>query len=297
MFREFDFKEMAVGTLTSPQRGERRVRGIDGGGNASKGEPPHLNPLPAGERKASAWSGHLVSQDWEQFTAEDHRVWNVLFKRQLPYLGERIVTPFLEGIPKLGLDKPGIPNLDVLNERLDLLTGWRCVSVPGLVPDDAFFAMLADKRFPIGNFIRSADSLDYLEEPDCFHDIFGHVPMLAHEPLARLMQTMGRLGVEAVAAGLGEAISRLYWHTVEFGLALEGGEVKILGAGLASSFGEAHFAIEANVERPRFSLMHASRTAYRSDAFQPLYFVSDSLERTASELESLDLTRLRSLAG
>ena len=109
-------------------------------------------------------------------------------------------------------------------------------------------------RFPIGNFIRSADSLDYLEEPDCFHDIFGHVPMLAHEPVARLMQAMGRLGVEAIAAGHGEIISRLYWHTVEFGLAREGGEVKILGAGLASSFGEAHFAIEADVPRPRFTL-------------------------------------------
>ena len=238
-----------------------------------------------------------MSQDWEHFSVDEHGVWDTLFARQVPYLGERIVRPFLEGIPKLGLDRPGIPNLDRLNERLERLTGWRCVSVLGLVPDDAFFAMLADQRFPIGNFIRSADSLDYLEEPDCFHDIFGHVPMLAHEPVARLMQAMGRLGVEAVAAGLGETISRLYWHTVEFGLAREEGEVKILGAGLASSFGEAHFAIEAAVERPRFTLKDAARTAYRSDAFQPLYFVSDSLEQAATELERLDLAQLRALAG
>ncbi|HEU0311039.1 MAG TPA: phenylalanine 4-monooxygenase, partial [Sphingomicrobium sp.] len=165
------------------------------------------------------------------------------------------------------------------------------------VPDEAFFAMLADRAFPIGNFIRSADSLDYLEEPDCFHDIFGHVPMLAHEPVARLMQAMGRLGVEAVAAGLGETISRLYWHTVEFGLAREGGEVQILGAGLASSFGEAHFAVEADVPRPRFTLRDAAATAYRSDAFQPLYFVSDSLELVAAELEALNLEGLKALAG
>ncbi len=203
-------------------------------------------------------------------------------------------TPFLEGIAKLGLDRPGIPDLDRLNERLEPLTGWRCVSVPGLVPDDAFFAMLAERRFPIGNFIRSADSLDYLEEPDCFHDIFGHVPLLAHAPVARLMQAMGRLGVEAIAAGLGDTISRLYWHTVEFGLAREGGEVKILGAGLASSFGEAHFAIEADVPRPRFTLSDAAATAYRSDAFQPLYFVSDSLEEVAAELEA---ARSRRTAG
>lgn len=252
---------------------------------------------PTGLRRAVDWRVHLVPQDWEHFSAGEHRVWDSLFERQLPYLGERIVRPFLEGIPKLGLDQPGIPNLGRLNERLERLTGWQCVSVPGLVPDDAFFAMLADKRFPIGNFIRSADSLDYLEEPDCFHDIFGHVPMLGHEPVARLMQAMGRLGVEAVAAGLGETISRLYWHTVEFGLAREDGEVKILGAGLASSFSEAHFAIEADVERPRFTLTDAARTAYRSDAFQPLYFVSDSLERAASELESLGLVQLRALAG
>jgi len=243
------------------------------------------------------WSKHLVPQEWEEFTAEEHDVWDRLFARQLPYLGSRIVTPFLEGIPLLGLDEPGIPNLDRLNERLEHLTGWRCVSVPGLVPDDAFFAMLADRAFPIGNFIRGAGSLDYLEEPDCFHDIFGHVPMLAHEPIARLMQAMGRLGVEAVANGLGETISRLYWHTVEFGLAQEAGEVKILGAGLASSFGEAHFAIEAEVPRPRFTLRDAARSGYRSDAFQPLYFVSDSLERAASDLEALDPEGLQALAG
>lgn len=249
------------------------------------------------ERVPAGWRDYLVPQDWEQFTAEEHGVWDVLFARQVPYLGSRIVTPFLEGIPKLGFDEPGIPNLERLNERLEALTGWHCVSVPGLVPDDAFFAMLADRRFPIGNFIRSADSLDYLEEPDCFHDIFGHVPILSHEPVARLMEAMGRLGVEAVAAGLGETISRLYWHTVEFGLAREDGEVKILGAGLASSFGEAHFAIEADVPRPRFTLGDAAAAAYRSDAFQPLYFVSDSLERVAAELEALDLEGLKRLAG
>ena len=249
------------------------------------------------DRQPAAWTDYLVPQQWSHFTPEEHGVWDILFERQLPYLGSRIVTPFLEGIPKLGLDEPGIPELDRLNQRLERLTGWRCVSVPGLVPDDAFFAMLAERRFPIGNFIRPAESLDYLEEPDCFHDIFGHVPMLAHEPVARLMQAMGRLGVEAVAAGLGEAISRLYWHTVEFGLAREGGEVKILGAGLASSFGEAHFAIEADVPRPRFTLGDAAATPYRSDAFQPLYFVSDSLERVAAELEALDLDGLAVLAG
>jgi phenylalanine-4-hydroxylase len=247
--------------------------------------------------RPAAWRDYLVPQDWAHFSTEEHRVWDALFARQVPYLGTRIVTPFLDGISALKLDEAGIPHLEHLNEPLERLTGWRCVSVPGLVPDDAFFAMLAEQCFPIGNFIRGADSLDYLEEPDCFHDIFGHVPLLAHEPVARLMQAMGRLGVDAVAGGFGETISRLYWHTVEFGLAREGGEVKILGAGLASSFGEAHFALEANVLRPRFTLRDAAGTGYRSDAFQPLYFVSDSLDDAAAALEALDLDGLKHLAA
>jgi len=249
------------------------------------------------DRSPAAWRDYLVPQGWAHFSAEEHGVWDTLFARQVPYLGTRIVAPFLDGIAALGVDEPGIPDLDRLNARLEPLTGWRCVSVPGLVPDDSFFAMLAERRFPIGNFIRGADSLDYLEEPDCFHDVFGHVPLLAHEPVARLMQAMGRLGVEAVGCGMGETISRLYWHTVEFGLAREGDEVKILGAGLASSFGEAHFAIEADVPRPRFTLDDAAATGYRSDAFQPLYFVSDSLDDVAAGLEALDLAGLRRLAG
>lgn len=241
------------------------------------------------------WHDFIVRQSWARFSAEEHRVWDTLFARQVPYLGTRIVRPFLDGIDALGLGAPGIPELERLNARLEPLTGWRCVPVAGLVSDGAFFAMLAERAFPIGNFIRSADSLDYLEEPDCFHDIFGHVPLLAHEPVARLMQAMGRLGVEAVAAGLGETVSRLYWHTVEFGLAREDGKVKILGAGLASSFGEAHFALEAELPRPRFTVRDAAAIGYRSDAFQPLYFVSDSLEGTAAELEGLDLHGLANL--
>lgn len=242
------------------------------------------------------WRSHVVPQDWGSFTPEEHGVWNRLFARQVPYLGARIVTPFLDGIPLLGLDAPGIPELGALNGRLTPLSGWSLVPVAGIVPDAAFFAMLAERKFPIGNFIRGADSLDYLEEPDCFHDIFGHVPMLASPAVGRLMQALGKLGVEAIAAGEGDAIARLYWHSVEFGLAREEGQVKILGAGLASSFGEAHVALEADLPRPRFTLRDAANTAYRNDRFQPLYFVADSLEAVAGELEALDLAGLKALA-
>ena len=249
------------------------------------------------EPQADDWRRYVVPQDWGHFTAEEHGVWDTLFARQVPYLGSRIVAPFLAGIPMLGLDGPGIPELGALNARLTPLTGWELVSVAGIVPDAAFFAMLAERKFPIGNFIRSAESLDYLEEPDCFHDIFGHVPMLASPAIGRLMEALGRLGVEAIAAGEGDSIARLYWHSVEFGLAREDGAIKILGAGLASSFGEAHVALEADVPRPRFTLTAAAGTPYRNDCFQPLYFVADSLEQVAADLEALDLAGLKALAG
>lgn len=254
-------------------------------------QPPIVGSAPA------SWHQQLVPQEWARFTADDHRVWDRLYKRQLPYLGDRIVRPFLDGLEGLGLGDGGIPELEALSDRLEAMTGWRLVSVAGIVPDHAFFDMLADRHFPIGNFIRSTDSLDYLEEPDCFHDIFGHVPMLANRHVARLMEAMGRLGGSAIAAGHGEQVSRLYWHSVEFGLARESGEVKILGAGLASSFGEAHFALEADVPRPRFTLPDAAGTPYRNDCFQPLYFVSDSLEGVATELESVDLDALMALSN
>ena len=256
-------------------------------------QPEFASAEPQPER----WQDYVVAQDWAQFSADQHAVWDILFARQLPYLGERIVSPFLAGIPKLALDAPGIPELGRLNARLTPLTGWELVSVAGIVPDAAFFAMLSQRKFPIGNFIRSADSLDYLEEPDCFHDIFGHVPMLSDPAIGRLMEALGTLGVAAIAAGEGEAIARLYWYSVEFGLAREGGEIKILGAGLASSFGEAHVAIEADVPRRRFTLKDAARTPYRNDRFQPLYFVADSLEGVAAELEALDLAGLKALTA
>ena len=257
----------------------------------------HRNAIATADHAPTHWQDYVVAQDWAHFTAEEHAVWDLLFARQVPYLGTRIVSPFLAGIPLLGLDSPGIPELGALNARLTPQSGWSLVPVAGIVPDAAFFAMLGERHFPIGNFIRGADSLDYLEEPDCFHDIFGHVPMLASPAIGRLMQAIGKLGVEAIAAGHGDIIARLYWYSVEFGLARENGEIKILGAGLASSFGEAHVAIEADVPRPRFTLKDAAATPYRNDVFQPLYFVSDSLDDVAAELEMLDLAGLKALAA
>jgi phenylalanine-4-hydroxylase len=241
------------------------------------------------ERRPEArWDDFVVPQHWERFTAEDHAVWDLLFARQVELLGSRVVTPFLDGIDLLRLDHPGVPDVEGLNAILEPRTGWRTVAMPGLVPDAIFFAMLAERVFPVGNFIRTRSQLDYLEAPDCFHDMFGHIPMLAHHDFAEMVEHVGRLGLAAIAAGQGHRVARLYWHSVEFGLAMEDGALKILGAGLASSFGEAHFSLESEtVERLPFSIERAVKTAYKHDAFQPRYLVSDSLGSTIAAILSL----------
>ena len=171
------------------------------------------------------WQDYVVPQCWEAFSDEDHAVWDLLFERQVELLGTRVVSAFLDGIDLLRLSHPGVPELAELNVILEPRTGWRTVAVPGLVPDDIFFAMLSDRVFPVGNFIRRCDQLDYLEAPDCFHDLFGHIPMLAHHDFAEMVEHIGRLGLAAVAAGEGHRVARLYWHSVEFGLAREDGEL------------------------------------------------------------------------
>ena len=239
------------------------------------------------------WSDHVVDQGWEHFSAEDHAVWDLLFARQVDLLGSRVVAPFLDGIDLLRLSHPGVPQLRELNIILEPRTGWRTVAVAGLVPDAAFFAMLRKRVFPVGNFIRRMDQLDYLEAPDCFHDLFGHIPMLAHHDFAAMVEHVGHLGLAAIAAGQGERAARLYWHSVEFSLAREAGELKILGAGLASSFSEARFSLEnETVERLPFSVERAITTPYRHDAFQPRYLVSASLDRTIADVLALTPRRL-----
>ena len=240
------------------------------------------------DRPLTRWQDYVVPQCWDDFTADDHSVWDLLFARQVELLGTRVVAPFLDGIDLLRLSRPGVPDLAELNTILEPRTGWRTVAVPGLVPDEIFFAMLSERIFPVGNFIRTREQLDYLEAPDCFHDMFGHIPMLAHHDFAEMARHVGELGLAAIAAGEGPRAARLYWHSVEFSLARENGELKILGAGLASSFGESHFSLESDeVERLPFSVARAVNTPYRHDAFQPRYLVSQSLEQTVDEVMAL----------
>jgi phenylalanine-4-hydroxylase len=217
-----------------------------------------------------------VPQRWEELTAEDHWVWDTLFARQQSLLHGRAVEAFERALELLHLSRPGVPNFDELNEKLHKRSGWTVVAVPGIVPDDVFFRHLSQRRFPAGNFIREAKQLDYLQEPDVFHDVFGHVPMLAQPDIADFMQALGELGLQALERNALERITRLYGYTVEFGLAREGGNLRIYGAGILSSFGESHYSLDS--ARPRridFELRRVLRTRYRPDDFQKSYFVID----------------------
>jgi phenylalanine-4-hydroxylase len=259
--------------------------------NNTEETPPPLSfaeRSPSPRNRGKDWESYVVPQNWNSFTADDHAVWDLLFMRQVKLLGSRMVSAFFDGIDLLKLSHPGVPDVEGLNAILEPRTGWRTVAVPGLVPDGIFFAMLSERVFPVGNFIRTRDQLDYLEAPDCFHDMFGHIPMLAHHDYADMTRHIGELGSTAIAAGQGHKAARLYWHSVEFGLAQEHGELKILGAGLASSFGESHFSLESDaVERLPFSVERAVDTPYKHDAFQPRYLVSESVGKTITEVMAL----------
>ncbi|WP_066659698.1 MULTISPECIES: phenylalanine 4-monooxygenase [unclassified Sphingomonas] len=220
-----------------------------------------------------------IPQNWDAFTAQEHAVWDTLYERQIKLLPGRASKAFLRGLDLLKLSESGIPNFEELSERLMKATGWQVVAVPGLVPDDVFFDHMANRRFVAGNFIRRADQLDYLQEPDVFHDVFGHVPLLADPVFADYMEAYGRGGLRALEHGALKQLSRLYWYTVEFGLIEEDDALRIYGAGIVSSHGESRYALDSDSpNRIGFDLKRVMRTEYRIDDFQQNYFVIPSYD-------------------
>ena len=218
-----------------------------------------------------------IDQCWDEYTPDEHAVWDLLYGRQLEILADRAAPEFLDGLTRLELSRAGIPDLKRLNPALKALTGWEIVMVPHLVPDDVFFTHLANRRFPAGRFIRRRDQLDYLQEPDVFHDIFGHVPMLANPIFADYMQAYGQGGLRALNIGTLKNLARLYWYTVEFGLINSPEGLRIYGAGIVSSFGESQYALEDKApNRIKFNLERIMRTEYEIDKFQKSYFVIDN---------------------
>jgi phenylalanine-4-hydroxylase len=231
-------------------------------------------------RPPEAAEDWTVPQGWDRYTAEEHQVWDTLFARQAAMLPGRAAREFLDGLDMLHLSRPGIPNFDELSEKLMKATGWQVVAVPGLVPDDVFFEHLANRRFVAGRFIRRPDQLDYLQEPDVFHDVFGHVPMLAHPVFADYMQAYGQGGLRAQRFGAIDKLARLYWYTVEFGLIRNGDALNIYGAGIVSSRGESIFALDdPSPNRIGFDMERVMRTNYRIDDYQQAYFVIDSFDQ------------------
>lgn len=222
---------------------------------------------------------YTVDQNWEHFTAEEHDRWDRLYARQGKLLKGRACNEFMEGLDLLKLSESGIPNFEQLSDRLEKLTGWRIVAVPDLVPDEVFFDHLANRRFPAGNFIRSEAQLDYLQEPDVFHDVYGHVPLLANPVFADYIEAYGKGGQRAMGRGVLKNLARLYWYTVEFGLINTPDGMRIYGAGILSSKSESIFALkDKSPNRIHFNLKRLMQTDYRIDDFQQTYWVIDSFD-------------------
>ena len=235
--------------------------------------------LAAGATAAPQRADWTIDQGWDNYTPAQHAVWKTLYERQTKLLPGLACDDFVEGMKNLPMSADEIPNFEKLSETLMRKTGWQIVAVAGLVPDDVFFEHLANRRFPAGNFIRGAHELDYLEEPDVFHDVFGHVPMLMHPVMADFIQAYGQGGLRAQKLGKLTNLARVYWYTVEFGLVQQKDGLRIYGAGIASSFSESTFSVQSDSpNRIGFDLERVMRTNYRIDDFQETYFVLDKLE-------------------
>jgi phenylalanine-4-hydroxylase len=225
-----------------------------------------------------------IDQDWASYSPAEHNRWDRLFKRSRAILQGRACDEFLAMLNALELSQSGIPHMERLSDRLEKMTGWRVVPVSDLVPDDVFFNHLANRRFPAGAFIRPEAQMDYLEEPDIFHDVFGHVPLLANPVYANFMQAYGQGGQRAMRLATLPNLARLYWYTVEFGLMRTDAGLRIFGAGIMSSYTESVFALEsASPNRVAFNLERVMRTKYIIDDFQQTYFVIDSFDKLLEE--------------
>ncbi|MBT6031186.1 MAG: phenylalanine 4-monooxygenase [Kordiimonadaceae bacterium] len=232
-----------------------------------------------------------LSDDWlenlqRNYTSEEHNVWDILYKRQMDILPNRACDQFFEGLKLLNFDQGGVPDFQKTNEILQSVTGWSVVAVPMLIPDHVFFYHLANKRFPAGNFIRTKEQVEYIEEPDVFHDAFGHVPMLTDPDFAHYMQAYGKAGWKALQYNRLKALSALYWYTVEFGLINTDKGMRIYGAGILSSVEESAFALDAqSPNRIHLNVDRVMRTDYKIDDLQQSYFVIDGFEELFKQTE------------
>ncbi|WP_235901220.1 phenylalanine 4-monooxygenase [Pontixanthobacter aquaemixtae] len=241
--------------------------------------------------------GHL-GEDWLEpaqavYDSAQDAIWDDLFNRQMDVLPGLAASAFMRGTEKLDLGRGGVPDFARISEELDKLTGWSVVPVPMLIPDHVFFWHLANRRFPAGNFIRTRETFDYIQEPDVFHDVFGHVPMLTDPTYADYMQEYGKAGWKAMKYNRLKALGALYWYTVEFGLILEGDDVRAYGAGILSGPTEAVFSVKAaSPNRIMLNVDRVMRTDYVISDLQPTYFVIESFEDLYRQTVERDFDRL-----
>ena len=243
---------------------------------------PHIGIMPLNDlviTEQTPVADFTIAQKWERYSEDEHDIWNTLYAQQIDVLKGRAVPEFYDGLAALDLHSGGIPDLVKINPKLKALTGWEVVMVPHLVPDDIFFEHLANRRFPAGRFIRGREQMDYLQEPDIFHDIFGHVPLLAQPVFADYMEAYGQGGLRALKHDCLKNLARLYWYTVEFGLMKTDDGMKIYGAGIVSSRTESVFSVDSpSPNRLHFDLERVMHTDYRIDDFQQVYFAINSFE-------------------
>lgn len=230
----------------------------------------------------------FITQDYGAYTDEDHEVWGILYQRRMNDLRQHGSRAYLDGAKAIGLELDRVPNLSDVNDRLGSLTGWQAVAVSGFLPPRLFFASLAQRRFPTTVMVRPKSQLDYLPEPDIFHDVFGHVPLHSNPVFADLLQRCGQIGAATRTDEQLEKITRLFWFTIEFGLIREEGEVKVYGSGLISSHGDSANALSERCDRRPFSLDAVAAQPFEIDHFQDVLFVIESFNQLFQAVQAAE---------
>lgn len=230
----------------------------------------------------------IVREQWEKFTEVEHQTWSTMFERQAKLLANRAADETLKGMENLAIFGKKIPKLSELNKALAAATGFSTVPVVGFIPEDLFFTLLSERKFPVGCFVRKPHQLDYIEEPDIFHDLFGHIPLLFNPVFADLTEALGIKGMQALKKGMEKLAGRLYWFTLEFGLIQSDNGLRIYGAGITSSASESTYSLSREPTHIRFNLQRALKTQYKIDAIQKLYMVIENFQQLFQAIKSLD---------
>lgn len=226
-----------------------------------------------------------AKQIYSNYTTDDFSVWKILFNRQMENLENYASKDYLEAVKIIGFNEKEIPEFENINRKLKPLTGWKIITVQGICPPVEFFRLLSEKTFTCTCWLRTMQELDYLEEPDMFHDVFGHIPLLTNPAYCEFFQALGALGVKYIhEQEVVDMLERLYWFTIEFGLIKERGELKIYGSGIISSVGETLHAIGNNSRKYDFDVERIMDHSFRTDVIQDEYFVIESLLQLVESL-------------